>query len=241
MNLLRQVIAGAARRRAAVEQFDAASLTNLIHWLRADEVVTSGSAVTEWTDKSSAEKSASQTESANRPTIATTYGKPAVAFNGTDQWLDFSGYLYGANEADTFIAVLAAGSRSGGRQWYMDRGTTSGFRSNGTDIIPIGANRTNGPVVPSADFSLSGWNIFAVSYAGAGDFFVRLNGKTLSQSGSTRWNTSGTLAYIGRGASGYFSGSIGEIIRYSGAKSVGDVQTAEEALAGYYGITLHTP
>jgi hypothetical protein len=85
-------------------------LTNLRGWYRADDLVTTGSAVTTWTDKSGVGNNLTDGGVAGRrPTLASGFNggsQPYVSFNGSSNWLSGATFSWGATASPCTYAVI---------------------------------------------------------------------------------------------------------------------------------------
>ena len=126
--------------------YDLRQISNLVLWLDANDMLKSqktATAISSWTDKSSALAHAVQATGANQPTLVQNIrnGKAVVRFDGTNDWLNFpiTMTLGGAT------VVMVARHRQGASFGWMlgSTGTPNGFHikaNNAATVYTVGAS-----------------------------------------------------------------------------------------------------
>lgn len=220
-------------------------------WLRSDAGLQySGSTVTGWLDQSGNGLNATQTTSANRPSLVTAAinGLPAVGFSGTNQHLVLpSGFANFTNGASIFVVTKPTSYTASAHFVYF------GTDASGTNSLILQQDLSAGAVALTA---FNGASASAVSASGAltsgqyqlleatdtgggspvGTIFT--NGTQMA-SGSLYGlnNVTRTNNYIGgRGTSYTFAGQIAEIIVFSRALSAIERADVEAYIYGKFGI-----
>jgi Concanavalin A-like lectin/glucanases superfamily/Fn3 associated/Chitobiase/beta-hexosaminidase C-terminal domain len=228
----------------ATFKFDANSLpltrTGLVMWLRSDYLNTSGSNVTQWSDLSGAANNATQTVSANQPTLSLNAinGLPAVNF-ATSKFLQVPSGMANFTSGLSFFAVIKPtavtanariidfgnGATNDNIQVQEPASTSAAlFLYNGT---------TASSVTSASAITLNKFQVLECFADGAGNGSIFTNGVLGSQSPSMALLNNLTRAnnYIGQGSAGgnYFQGQLAELIVYNR----GLTSAEQAALEGY--------
>jgi hypothetical protein len=228
--------------------------TNLALWYRSDsQVETDGSGkVVTWRDISGQSRHAFQGLPANRPSlVANAYGtKPAVRFNGTDQWMLAQQALGDFSEGTLFV-VIHPNSTTDTRCLISDADTAAGkdwgLFANTQGIRTIA---TKGTANLDSGFSFDGtvgsspvvmaWRMEAASSQ------VFSNGKlvgTVSNSGSNVGNhgiqPGVGVFFDGANRSYYYNGDILELMVFSAALSDGQIAVLQAEAGARYGLSTN--
>jgi hypothetical protein len=226
---------------------------NLVSWLRADaNVVYNGSnQVSSWGDQSSNGYNATQSTSANQPTLVASAinGLPAISFNGTSSILQFpTGFANFSSGASIFIVTKPAATTSSSQ--FLNLGTGSSndynigiqinsstkaeyfvYNSAGTTATRVAYGTVIGTVAQLLDAVQSGTS--------ATIWTNGLTGVNNASMNSIPTDTSGrTNNYLGQGSGGanYFSGYIAEVLIYNTALTTVQRQAVETYLINKYGL-----
>lgn len=232
--------------------------TNLQLWLKSDLAVsTSGSNVTQWTDVSGNNMNATQSVSANRPTLAASAinGLPAINFSGSSQFLNlpsgFSNFTSGAT-----IFLVTQPNTVTASDVFFDFATTASSNNN---IIAATVAAAAGSVSYNAFNGSTGGTITSptgVLVANTPSLLeftqntsttaaIYNNGVQVVQ-GSVQ-----TIPNITRGfnaigenstfSTGFLHGKIAEILVYNTQLSASDRADVEGYLFARYGLKVAAP
>lgn len=217
--------------------------TNLKLHLRSDLAVTSASsAVSSWGDVSGFDNDASQSTSANQPTLVSNSmnGNPVISFNGTNSKLTlptsttlgiqsnpYEMFIVGKSSSSNVQFLIAGGyenfeyhlnGAAGARfiplnSTFIDKGSTGNYADGNAHIFSARASSSGGAVrIDGTDGGATVANILS-SNSGALQLGVRSDGTY------------------------YFNGDIAEVILYNTNLSTSDRSTVDHYLANRYGIT----
>lgn len=220
--------------------------TNLALWLDAEDatsITLNGSTISQWNDKSGNGRNASQATAANQPTYSATgmLGKPAVVFDGTDDFMSVSDFSNAVSLAligsgGTILSPLISGAAP------LD--FTPAWNANGATIEYRGKTNTTMQAVSLGgavnDFSIGFISLDAASSE------VRLSGNggaqiTSSQTINSADTTINTLGRDFQGASQFADGRIAEIVVASSLLSTENRQRLEGYLAWKWGLESNLP
>lgn len=211
------------------------ALSGCVLWLRADRGITlNGSGVMRWTDQSGNGNDVVQNTAPDQPTVTASAigGKPALAFNGTSQYLENSAFSITSPLTIFAVAQYAAVggvemvfSCSSGGASYWDSSTSDtgeGFYFNGIQV---------NVVVPEPGAAFVGTGLMD----GTVNSFYRNNGVQVNA-----LSTNGTVSnlQIGAFSASDFNGKfISEFIVYNRALVSGDISKVWTYLEADYGIS----
>lgn len=216
------------------------SRNGLVMWLRSDYLNTTGSNVTQWTDLSNSSNHASQTVTANQPTLVqnSINGYPAVNFT-TGKYLQVPAGMANFTAGMSFIAVIAPSTVvANARILDFGNGATSDNiqvrEPASTSVALYLYNNTTASSVTSASaITLNKYQVLECLADGAGNASIFTNGILGSQSAAMSLlnNLTRNNNYIGQGSAGgnNFQGKIAEIIMYNR----GLTSAEQAALEGY--------
>ena len=227
-------------------------------WLDAADAATislSGSAVTQWNDKSGGNKHCTQGVAASRPTYDAVgfNGKGSLSFDGND-FLGASIAVTGGAYGGHFnIFYVAARTTAAGGTIFTERNTTrvassmwtkfSGVNYLSSDGFSSGSNHQIG----NADYDqLSvGGGIVSHFHAPSVRNTLWLNGSPITVTTGTASFISGNTGYrVGRrddAQTQYFTGKIMEIIILARSTTVDERQLTEGYLAHKWGLAGNLP
>jgi hypothetical protein len=223
---------------ARAPAFTPTSLTGCALWLDASTLtgIADGRAVAAWPDNSGRNHAAAQTNAANQPVYRRNAinGRPALQFNGEDQFLALS--LAENGTEHTFFFVLD-NTPGGGHSHTLFDAQSGRLALNAAD--------TSSPA--NVRYNDGSWRTVGIAIAGPQQMTWRFGGQTgaLFRNGVL----AGTAVYAARaltgqlviganyqGRSSFFTGLIAEIIYYNRALPDPDRQAVENYLHGRYAI-----
>jgi hypothetical protein len=256
----------AAISGTGVVPFSPSSIAGLKAWYDASDTATislSGSAVTQWNDKSGNAFNLTQGTAARRPTsgVNTLNSKNVITFDGNDvlQAATASNWTFLNNSGGATVFMAAYYDTSAVQTMIFDTsGSTTGavgvttFRGSSDKFGAFVAYGTGGQYV-SLDSNLQTLTDATASYwsmkldnsnaTAANRIKVRLNGGA-EQGANTYTNSPSASApaqalllgsYDTAGSQG-FQGRIAEIIMYSGILSAGDISSVNSYLASKWAL-----
>ena len=138
--LKRAATSGVKRWRPSQNAFDATALTNLKLWLKADDLaVADGAAVASWPDASGIGNDAAQGTGANQPVLRLNGigGKPAVEFDGTNDFLTGAISITGNYQLTAFMVMRYITQGGGGSMSFYRVGATD---SNDPNLAIVNYN-----------------------------------------------------------------------------------------------------
>jgi hypothetical protein len=230
------------------------STNGLAVWLRADAgAVTSGSALTQWSDQSTNNRNATQGTASNRPTLVNgaINGLPAVRFDGVDDFLTFDLPVNGLGGISLFVVTANTQNQNGGPSgaeraalfWNENAGWgtlyLSPYQSSvsfrfGTTQPENGTNYVRSASIGSA-FTLS----TAIKNGTTDSLYV--NGTQVVNAGGKLPTIAACQATgsLGRGYNDntYYAGDIAEVLIYNRALTTIERQQVEQLLISKYGLT----
>ena len=263
--MIPNLIAGLMAVNAA--PFTPSSIAGLKLWLDASDTATislSGSAVTQWTDKSANAYTFTQATAANQPVsgTATQNGKNVMVYSTNDSLAGTSAasvwkFLSDGSTYSIFFAGKTTSTTT--QQISLSTYSGSGF-SIGVQVSLTSTNQLNHGVFRNVSGALAVDNNSSTNATGTTFTYLTLladpaNGTAANRSdyrvlqGSAIKNNTVTNApdgsnpfqalrvgdYIQAGAVGWI-GQIGEIIIYTSILSAGDVLKVQEYLAAKWGV-----
>jgi trimeric autotransporter adhesin len=223
-------------------------LTNLFAWYDSSDASTitlSGSNITQWNDKSGNTKHATQSTSANQPTIVSSglNGKNTILFDGTNDMFNIANTTTLANNFAVFAVIKSnflnsisgsaiIGSDDGGVTWYIQKNnyrlnvdkTAQASMLAGSNILDVAENNV--------------WRQTSLVWAGTSDGTLRWN-----KGGMGSFNRSGFFptapiktigAYMPGDTSYLAKGEIAEILIYNSASV--NVATVEAYFTSKWGV-----
>lgn len=216
-------------------------------WLDASSsgtISTSGSSVTEWRDRSGANRHATQSLSTSRPVLNATglNGQASIDFDGSNDSLGFDGSFL-ANTPYTVASVVARTSSKtsnyflGGTSTSTNSNLFTGWRSNTVF--------THSQYFNLHDMSVPGYTTpvpqVAVTRSSTTGKNTAINGAIAGSSTSGDLMTGWNGAAVGREGTNFFAGRVGEIVITTSALSDLDRQRLEGYLAHKWGTTGALP
>jgi hypothetical protein len=222
-------------------------------WLAADQgVVLNGSGVAQWQDQSGSAVHAAQATAASRPVLTANAvnGKPAVRFDGANDFLTFQLALNGLNGMTIFLVSSPEGAADGGSKgvlnapifWNETASWGTVHLSPFSDVIKLRFGTGQSGNLVEYRRPASAANTFSLVTAMKSSQYEALyvNGQqvlTLSGKLQKIANTSGT-GNLGRGYNNntYFQGDIAEVIVYTGALTGADRRQVEQYLQAKYNL-----
>ncbi len=228
-------------------------LTGLQLWLDANDASTlfqdaakttaagDGDVVGAWADKSGQGKDATQTTTADKPTLQTgiVNGLPVVRFDGTDDFLNIPD-LSALTEGELFVVIKLDADPpvlNSGAWKFGSTGQNTFWPTAATGVIQDSFGSTVRKTVGNLVTSLAQFNIYNV-VSRAGEWTANLNG---AQEFTTGTNTAGftNVPRIGRnGAADFLKGDKAELLLYSPTLSIANRGLIADYLATKYGVTL---
>ena len=217
--------------------------SNLKLWLRSDLAVTSASsAVSTWGDVSGLGNDATQSTSANQPTLVSNSmnGNPVIRFNGTNSKLTLPTSATLGIQGNPYEMFVVAKSSSSNVQFLIAGGANEQFEYHlngvGARFIPITSSYIDeGTATAYTDGNAHIFSARASSSGGA----VRVDGIDGGTSSANILSSNSGALQLGVRSDGtyYFNGDIAEVILYNTNLSTSDRSTVEHYLANRYGIT----
>jgi hypothetical protein len=229
----------------AVYQDDPNSLpvsrNGLVLWLRGDNVATSGSNVTTWSDVSGSGNNATQATSAKQPILVSNSinGMPSVSFNGTTDFLQLpAGMANLSSGASIFAIIDPTGVTAGARILDFGNGATSDNLqlqepASASAELQTYNGATPTSVTSSSAITLNQFQLLEAIDNGTGTATIYTNSVQGAQ--STTMNALNNLTrssnFIGQGSAGgnFFKGKIAELLVFNR----GITATEQAALEGY--------
>ncbi|MCL4549143.1 MAG: T9SS type A sorting domain-containing protein [Bacteroidetes bacterium] len=217
--------------------------TNLKLHLRSDLAVTSsGSAVSTWGDVSGFDNDASQSTSANQPTLVSNSmnGNPVIRFNGTNSKLTLPTSATLGIQSNPY-EMFVVGKSSSNNVQFLIAGGYENFEyhlngASGTRFIPV--NSTFIDIGSAGNYTDGNAHIFSARASSSGGA-VRVDGTDGGTSVSNILSSNSGNLLLGVRSDGtyYLNGDIAEVILYNTNLSTSDRSTVEHYLANRYGIT----
>jgi hypothetical protein len=223
-------------------------------WLRSDAgVVTSGSAVTQWSDQTTNNRHATQATASSRPTLVNGVinGLPVVRFDGVDDFLTFTLTVNGLGGMSMFLVAANTQNQNPGPSeaercglfWNENGGWGTLYLSpyQGSVSMRFGTgqleNRTN--YVRSASVGSAFTLSTAVKNGTTDSLFI--NGTQVVNAGgklATIANCQST-GNVGRGYNNntFYAGDMAEVLVYTRALTTTERQQVEQILITKYGLT----
>ena len=217
--------------------------TNLKLHLRSDLAVTSSSsAVSSWGDVSGFDNDASQSTSANQPTLVSNSmnGNPVIRFNGTNSKLTLPTSATLGIQSNPYEMFVVGKSSSSSIQFLVSGNATEQFEYHlsgvGVRFIPITSAYLD--LGSSGAFTDGNAHVFSARASSSGGA-VRVDGTDGGTSSANILSSNSGALQIGVRSDGtyYFNGDIAEVIFYNTNLSTSDRSTVEHYLANRYGIT----
>ena len=217
-------------------------------WLDANDastIIESGSAVSQWSDKSGNGRNVTQATSANRPTVANAVlnGKNVIRFDGINDKLATASALYTTASLGIY-AVTANRNSSGDSAWagqYVagDPGRTLVYQ-NGVSVraaaIFTASNGAEFLATPNTSFHLFGYHVNGVN---AEVFYEAVSRNTASNFANQIANTPFALGDFG--ATIVAALDAAEVVCLSAPASTDTRQKIEGYLAHKWGLTANLP
>ena len=227
----------------------AALVGSLALWLDAADASTitlNGSTVSQWNDKSSNARHASQATVANQPTYTANglNGKPVLTFDGVNDFLQATSFT---GSRIVSVMMVASTNNTAQNQYLLDESNTATY-GGGLSIrfAPTGIVRFWGQdVIQVTD--ISGVIQGAASIVGGvennsvrNSFLNGISSPNYIPGTSTR-NASNPRIGHSSLLGGFFDGMISEIVLTDGALSTTDRQKLEGYLAWKWGLVANLP
>lgn len=221
-------------------------------WLKGDNgaqaALTNGAAVQTWTDSSGNGNHAVQSTSSNRPTLVSSAvnGLPALAFNGTGQFLQlptgFADFALGASIyavvkptglPNAYARIIDFGTGSNVNSFLLTEPSTS---SSAFYVFNSSANST----FASGSLAMSQYQVLEAVQTGTGVATVYNNGSAGTPNSSMYGiaNVTRNGNFVGQYSGGglYFQGELAEILVYSKEHGSSDRLATEAYLYGKYHV-----
>jgi hypothetical protein len=227
--------------------------SNIALWLKANNgVTTSGSNVTQWQDMSTNANNAVQGTGANQPTFVASAanGKPAIAFNGSSQYLQLgSGFANFNTGASIFIVTKPTAAATNARFIEFGNGATSNnvYLSEPTSTgvaLNVYSGSTPSSVTASSGVTLNQYQLLEAVHNGAASATLYTTGVQTAQGAINNiTNVTRTANLIGtnNAATIFFQGEIAEVIVYSRAVTASERANIESYLYARYGLAVNPP
>lgn len=226
--------------------FTPASVSSLAAWLRGDTIVTSGSAVTSWTDKSGSGRHATQGTAAAQPVLVASSinSLPAVQFDGNDDVLSFGASTFSALTGGELFIVgrvnadpPALGNQTGIATFGSAADAAHLPFTDGTVYETFGSTTRHTVGNPAA--SLAEPFIYNVTSV-AGELTARLNGTQIYTNAvnTVGWSAAPTIGQSLPSSGAWLQGVLAEVIVYGAKLSTTDRTNVQAYLASRYGITV---
>ncbi|KAF0217542.1 MAG: hypothetical protein FD178_586, partial [Ignavibacteria bacterium] len=216
--------------------------TNLKLHLRSDLAVTSSSsAVSSWGDVSGLNNDASQSTSANQPTLVSNSmnGNPVIRFNGTNSKLTLPTSATLGIQSNPYEMFVVGKSSSSSIQFLVSGNATEQFEYHlsgvGVRFIPITSAYLD--LGSSGAFTDGNAHVFSARASSSGGA-IRVDGIDGGTSSANILSSNSGALQIGVRSDGtyLFNGDIAEVILYNTNLSTSDRSTVEHYLATRYGI-----
>jgi hypothetical protein len=219
---------------------------SLAQWLDAEDtnsITLNGSTVSQWSDKSGNDHHATQDTATNQPTYSATgmSGKPAVVFDGTDDFMSVSGFdnavslaLIGSGGSPLAPLISGASPALFSPLWNANAATIAYRGRTDTNIRQVNLGFS------ANDFSMGFFSLDAAN----SEVKLSSNGgaqTTFSHTINSADTTINTLGRDFQGASQFANGRIAEIVVASSLLSNADRQKLEGYLAHKWGLTAKLP
>ncbi|MFA6596492.1 MAG: T9SS type A sorting domain-containing protein [Ignavibacteriaceae bacterium] len=216
--------------------------SNLKLWLRSDLAVTSASsAVSTWGDVSGLGNDASQSTSANQPTLVSNSmnGNPVIRFDGTTSKMNLpASSTLGIQSNPYEMFIVARSSYTANPEFLISGGATEQFEYhlNGARFIPISSTYLDEGLTGA--YTDGNAHIFSARASATGGA-VRVDGTDGGTSSANILSSNSGALQLGVRSDGtyYFNGDIAEVILYNTNLSTSDRSSIEHYLANRYGIT----
>jgi len=227
-----------------------ASIGGLVWWLDGSYGVTdAGSgAVSSWLDRSPSGNHVTQGTAGNRPTTTTLNGRPAILFDGTDDFLEKTSAFAGIGAAASITAFTVGSATTNQNSAFWDlttdqtltnRGFAHLYEAAGTTMT-FRASDAGGVEDAEYAYTVSATaRIWTMSHATATRSITE-NGVAKNTNSNAKTGLAIVAARVGRLHQNVFNhaGKIGEIIIYNRALAVAEVDAVESYLGARWGITV---
>lgn len=229
------------------------NLTGLTMWLRADDVVTSGSAVTQMNDKSGNGRHVAQASGTKQPLLISSdpnfNNKPSVDFDGTNDQLDGSvGVNTNIFTVSTFTCAAvyradAITGTSGTTTPYANNNivglTTTGFfgvSCRNTPVLYAYINDGTYKVAQNTALAATTTQQFVYRKTG-GNHYLSINNNTEGSVASGNAGFSSQLFSVASSTGGnYFNGQVAEVVTCTSAWTATEKTRWKNYCADRYGI-----
>lgn len=214
---------------------NAIAMPRLFAWWRADKgVISSGGAVSQWSDQSGNSNHVTQSTAANRPTVVSAQlnGLPVVRFTGTNsQYFDMFSWLGG--QAFSFLIVAKSSGTGCGYDSILRWQVTTTYlvypwnNGNGAAANQLILSTDGGTGGPSAGFLNNQWNIGYCSYA----INRNATGFVTAQTGTTIATATSATTLLPKGMPGWMGGYVAANAEYTTADVAEIMIFFEDALS----------
>ena len=234
------------RRSGAAAWTPAALGSDLALWLDAADsstITLNGSTVSQWNDKSGNARHATQGTAASQPTYSQNQlsGKPAVVFDGTDDFMSVSAFnnavslaLIGSGGSVLSPLISGAAPLDFSPAWNANEATVDYRGRTNTTIRSVNLG--------------GGINNFSIGFisldSANGEVKLSGNGGTQTSFSQTIVSSDTTINTLGRdyqGSSQFANGRIAEVVVASSLLSTTDRQRLEGYLAWKWGLEANLP
>ena len=219
-------------------------------WLRSDAgLVLNGGTVSQWTNQSGNSRHATQTTSANQPTLVPNAlnGEPVLRFDGVNDFLNFNLPINGSTGLTIVLVLANSASRDPGINQgnyapiFWDETASWGwtylspFQTN--VVMRFGTTQTGNLFKYQRPVSISNSYSVTVGVHEGNTDSLHVNGRLVMSVGGKWPPITATVStpYLGRGASStYFPGDIAEVLVYTRALSPAERIDVENHLRTQY-------
>lgn len=248
-----------AGRPAAPPAFSPSSIANLSLWLDANDTATlfdateggshviADGAVARWDDKAADNYQVTQATANNRPLLRTSgiNGKPAIEFDGVDDWLQIEQNLIGNGGDMTVLVAMQIDTLHGGTRLILNKGDAATFENT---VWELEAGTPWYGYANGAWYASSGTSPLPTStpmvVGGRTEGFVStllMNNSPAgpdSNSADAANDISQHIGICGSGMSGAdpLAATIGEILIYERALTSSEMGELHAYLAGKWGV-----
>ena len=221
-------------------------LGDLKLWLKADggAVLQNSNIVGSWLDQSGNYFDASQVTVGARPQLVmgAVNGRPAVRFDGVDDYFTLPNVLAGTTQAQVFVVLKAAVDMPVANRalWYFSASATSGRypATDGTISEAFGSSvlrNIGNPVQP-----LDAYHLYDVS-SQTNDWSARVNGVLQSRSLVNTYSFQTSLALGYNFNTAYFAGDVAELMIFNRVLSVSEREVVNSYLNSKYAVVTNVP
>lgn len=248
-----------ARRQAPAPAFSPSSIAGLALWLDGNDTATlfdatsggsqvvADGAVARWADKAESNYQVTQGTANNRPLlrVAGLGGKPALEFDGTDDWLQIEENLIGNSGSMTVLVAMRIDTLGLGTRLILNKGDAASFQNT---VWELEAGNPWYGYANFAWFASIGTSALPTAtpmvVGGKTDNFVStllLNNSAAGPASADAEAANDISQYIGicgagTSGAGPLAATIGEILIYERALNSTEMGQLQTYLAGKWGV-----